>query len=114
MSSSPPSGAAGPLGKADEIRLRNFLESKGLEFQIRTGNNKWKCVVQDRATYEKTKAALESKSTTVTTPEPVTTVDPLPKLEPITTSLDPVIPSPSETVTSGSSSFLSTSTTPTH
>ncbi|PNY26032.1 Uncharacterized protein TCAP_04033 [Tolypocladium capitatum] len=34
-----------------------FGHNRGIRFQIKTGNSRWTCTLQDRAAYERTKAA---------------------------------------------------------
>ncbi|KAL1872310.1 hypothetical protein VTK73DRAFT_1620 [Phialemonium thermophilum] len=62
MPSSPASPAA-----ADSSKLKTVVESHGLRFHIRTKNAKWACTLQDRAAYEKQKAARSSSSASVST-----------------------------------------------
>lgn len=45
MTSSSPAA----VSPKEDTRLRTYLETKGLKFVLRTGNNKWECTVRDRA-----------------------------------------------------------------
>ncbi|KAK3318603.1 hypothetical protein B0H66DRAFT_244823 [Apodospora peruviana] len=56
----PVSVAATP--SADDARVKAILESQSLKFHIRTGSNKWRCTVTDRATAERLRAAKEAAS----------------------------------------------------
>ncbi|TFB03432.1 hypothetical protein CCMA1212_004407 [Trichoderma ghanense] len=55
-SSAPPAAAASAPAPA------GFGDNKGIKFQIKTGNARWECTLQDRARYERMKA-LRSDST---------------------------------------------------
>ncbi|PTB70782.1 hypothetical protein BBK36DRAFT_1175530 [Trichoderma citrinoviride] len=56
-SSAPPAAAAtaapAPAGLGD---------NKGIKFQIKTGNARWECTLQDRAQYERMKAKRSDSS----------------------------------------------------
>ncbi|KAL7806576.1 hypothetical protein V8C44DRAFT_360562 [Trichoderma aethiopicum] len=64
-SSAPPAAAAAvpaPAGLGD---------NKGIKFQIKTGNARWECTLQDRSAYERMKAqrsdSTDSNSSTGST-----------------------------------------------
>ncbi|KAM6482614.1 hypothetical protein HDV62DRAFT_47654 [Trichoderma sp. SZMC 28011] len=63
-SSTPPAAAAAPAGPAPA----GLGENKAIKFQIKTGNARWECTLQDRAHYERKKAqrtdSTDSTSTT--------------------------------------------------
>ncbi|KAK4161289.1 hypothetical protein QBC43DRAFT_99693 [Cladorrhinum sp. PSN259] len=48
-------------------RIRSVLESKGVTFHIRTGNQKWQCTLIDRNTHERRKATRTDSSSSVST-----------------------------------------------
>ncbi|KAL7937918.1 hypothetical protein V8C35DRAFT_290288 [Trichoderma chlorosporum] len=50
-SSTPPAAAAAPAPAAPGLG-----ENKGIKFQIKTGNARWQCTLQDRSQYERMKA----------------------------------------------------------
>ncbi|EQL03522.1 hypothetical protein G6O67_000511 [Ophiocordyceps sinensis] len=53
-SSSPPSAStAAPPTAAP---ANGFGDTRGIKFQIKTGNARWVCTLQDRASYERMKA----------------------------------------------------------
>ncbi|PHH73791.1 hypothetical protein CDD82_5268 [Ophiocordyceps australis] len=49
----PASTSPAPAPQATPSRLG---ENKAIRFQIKTGNSRWTCTLQDRASYEKTKS----------------------------------------------------------
>ncbi|KAF4440566.1 hypothetical protein F53441_12257 [Fusarium austroafricanum] len=42
-----------------------FGENKGIKFTFKTGNARYQCVLQDRAAYERTKAARQNSTDSV-------------------------------------------------
>lgn len=45
--------------------LQELMEKKGIKFQIKSGNARYECRVQDRATYERAKTQRQNSTTTV-------------------------------------------------
>ena len=52
-SSASSSGTTTPTSTA----VPTFGDNRGIKFEIRTGNNRWACTLQDRSVYERVKAA---------------------------------------------------------
>ncbi|KAI5463772.1 hypothetical protein BGZ63DRAFT_423088 [Mariannaea sp. PMI_226] len=40
----------------------HFGDNRGIKFRIKTGNAKYECVLQDRTTYERKKAARQNST----------------------------------------------------
>ncbi|KAL0933114.1 uncharacterized protein CTRU02_212077 [Colletotrichum truncatum] len=57
-----------PSSDIQKDQLQNVLESKGIKFQIKSGNAKYECHLLDRATHERIKAtrtnSTDSQSST--------------------------------------------------
>ncbi|KAK3323528.1 hypothetical protein B0T19DRAFT_443023 [Cercophora scortea] len=64
MPSSSPAAAA---AAKEDARLRTALEARALRFHMTVGQNKYSCVLIDRATHEKAKAERESSAKSVST-----------------------------------------------
>ncbi|QUC17275.1 uncharacterized protein UV8b_01516 [Ustilaginoidea virens] len=60
--SSPSSAAPGPSMGAGPA---GFGDNRGIKFQIRTGNARWTCTLQDRSHYERQKAARTNSTDSV-------------------------------------------------
>jgi hypothetical protein len=58
-SSASSSGATTPTGAS------TFGDNKGIMFSIKTGNNRWRCTLQDRSAYERTKATRTNSTDSV-------------------------------------------------
>ncbi|KAF4973770.1 hypothetical protein FSARC_30 [Fusarium sarcochroum] len=43
----------------------NFGDNRGIKFNIKTGNARYQCVIQDRNHYERTKASRQNSSDSV-------------------------------------------------
>ncbi|KID79215.1 hypothetical protein MBR_00527, partial [Metarhizium brunneum ARSEF 3297] len=60
--SAPPAAAAAP---AAPTAAPSFGDHKGIKFEIKTGNNRWTCTLQDRSAYERTKTARTNSTDSV-------------------------------------------------
>ncbi|KAF4334461.1 hypothetical protein FBEOM_11718 [Fusarium beomiforme] len=48
-------------------------ENKGIKFSFKTGNARYQCVLQDRAHYERTKAARQNSTDSVSSNDSIKT-----------------------------------------
>ncbi|RMJ10106.1 hypothetical protein BHE90_016964 [Fusarium euwallaceae] len=48
-------------------------DNKGIKFHIKTGNARYQCVLQDRSAYERTKAARQNSTDSVTSTDSTST-----------------------------------------
>ncbi|KAJ3498681.1 hypothetical protein NLG97_g927 [Lecanicillium saksenae] len=66
-----PEGSSAPTSAAAAVPaagspVNHFGENKGIKFQIKTGTSTWKCTLQDRSHYERTKASRTGSTDSVT------------------------------------------------
>ncbi|KHN94223.1 uncharacterized protein MAM_07960 [Metarhizium album ARSEF 1941] len=50
---------------AAQAAASSFGDNKGIKFEIKTGNNRWACTLQERSAYERTKTARANSTDSV-------------------------------------------------
>ncbi|KFG83546.1 hypothetical protein MANI_015955 [Metarhizium anisopliae] len=60
--SAPPAAAAAAAAPTAPASLG---DNKAIKFEIKTGNNRWTCTLQDRSAYERTKTARTNSTDSV-------------------------------------------------
>ncbi|KAL6807827.1 hypothetical protein GGI42DRAFT_319029 [Trichoderma sp. SZMC 28013] len=70
-SSAPPAAAAAAPAPAPA----GLGENKGIKFQIKTGNARWECTLQDRSHYERKKAQRTDSTDSTTSSDSSSTAE---------------------------------------
>ncbi|EFY92695.1 hypothetical protein J3458_001828 [Metarhizium acridum] len=61
----PGSAASASASASPAAAPASLGDNKGIKFEIRTGNNRWTCTLQDRSAYERTKTARANSTDSV-------------------------------------------------